>query len=184
MISEERISRLTGLFQARYGLVVAAAERYAPSPSDIDDVTQQVYIDFILGAAKGSWNEENWEDENEVGALLYQIAKRKAQVLWRERRFRADDAIEILAERLYDRSCGKDDELGETDLRIQALRKCIEALAPNSRAILEQHYFESVPMKSIAKSLDKQENAVYRFFFRLRAKLHECIERKTRPENG
>lgn len=171
--SDSIVDRLTSLFQRHYGLVSAAARRYAPSSDYVDDIVQQVYIEFIRGAI-----EEKWDIRQDMAPLLYQIAKRRAQNTFRKHRRESNRPFDELAERLL----AKDDEeeqenLEQTNLHLDSLRCCIEKLPPKSRAILEQHYFTGIPMKDIAVQLQQSETSIYRFFFRIRSKLRDCILR-------
>lgn len=178
MASEKQIDQLTRLYQAGFGLVVAAADKYAPSPEDVDDITQQVYLDFLRGALDGKW-----KLDQDVGPLLYEMAKRRAHNLRREEKRKSSDFIRMIAERLDVDGEGYEDEapgtLEHDMMMLRVLDECVQTLSPKSRAVLERHYYEGVSMKEIAGELKKRESAVYQFFFRLRAKLRECAERKT-----
>lgn len=164
---------LTRLFQSHYGLVVGAASRYAPSPDCIDDVVQQVYVEFVSKSLEGKL-----EVKKDAGALLYQIAKHEAFDLWAERRKQETTPIDLVVERL----AGKDEKQSDDDWRqtesmLRGLKHCMEKLSVKHRSLIEQHYFEGVPMNEIARQHGQNENNVYRFFYRVRIQLRKCIEK-------
>lgn len=173
MISKERIESLTRLFQNHYGFVMNVAERYAPVSDLADDIVQQVYLDFIAGAV-----EKNWDLDRDLRPLFYQIARRKALMHWRERtrhrRLLVDEVAGSLATGLDERNKENYEMLLE---RTQALKGCLEKLSPQTRAIIEQHYFEGVSMKDIGESRQMKTAAIHQFFSRVRSKLRACIER-------
>lgn len=174
MIPDETIDFLTSLFQARYGFVVGTVRRYAPSKDLVDDIIQDVYCDFVTGAAEG-----RWDLQQDVGPLLCQIAKRKAQTQWRQHEQRRR-AVDRIAEHLLEsvgRNREKDDKAYER-IRSEAaaLELCIGKLPPKSRAIVEQHYFNGTAMKIIAEQQETTPATIKNFFYRVRLKLKDCIE--------
>lgn len=173
MISEDRLDYLTRLFQSRYGHVVAAARFYAPVCSDVDDIIQQVYLEFISCALEG-----NVRLNEDITPFLKHLAKRKAQILTRDRQKRNAQPLERVITGLSRlESSENPNGAHEVDAELNALSLCMEKLPAKSRSIIEQHYFEGVAMKEIARQQQKTETAVYRFFFRIRMKLRDCIEK-------
>lgn len=172
MPKNDHIDYLTGLFQGRYGLVVAAVRYYAPTIANLEDVVQQVYLEFVQGCL-----EEKWNLDADINPLLFQIAKRRAQnALRQHRREGKFRPLDELAEQLIAAPCEREDPtLDATRQKLEAMRRCLDKLPPHARSFVEQHYFNSVPMKEISKQQQKSESAVYRFFFRIRARLRQCI---------
>ena len=154
--------------------------RYAPT-ADVDDIVQDVYIEFIEGASKGYW-----DLNRDVGPLLCQIAKRKTQLYWR-RQEQQQRGVGKVAERLLDavgRNKEKDEEAYEQACsEIAALLHCIEKLSPKSRAIVEQYYFGGITMKVVAEHQNTSAGTVKKFFHRVRLKLKDCIEHTLGREN-
>lgn len=178
MSSQNSLDSLSRLFQARYGLVIGVARRYAPTQDQVDDIVQQVYCEFVEGALK-----EKWDLTKDVAPLLYRIAKTKGLLLWRQRRQRKNSSLDLISEELlaYSGLTEQDewDEYQRNEDRILALKHCLEMLSPKSRAFVEQHYFEGVSMKKIAEEQSSGDSAVRHFFCRIRSKLKECIVQKT-----
>lgn len=180
MRTESRVELLTRLFQSRYGLVFGVARRYAPAPDAVDDIVQQTYLEFLHAVLKRDLDEVDGQldGETDYGPLLYRIAKRKALQLRREQ-YRRTGGLERLRDRLltaWESDSSRDDEEYErNESRSRALRRCLEKLPPRSRAIVEQHYFENIPMKDIAEQQETSASAIRHFFCRVRAKLRDCI---------
>lgn len=168
--TDQSIDNLTGLFQSHYGLVLAAARRYSPFADHVDDVVQQVYVEFITGAMKGKW-----DVKKNIAPLLFQIAKRRAQNLFRELRNKRQSNIDELAEYLTTVDDERRNDLDGIETKIETLHRCLAKLPSPHRSLVEQHYFEEVPIKEIADQLQKNVETLHRFFSRIRAKLRDCI---------
>lgn len=169
MNSEDKIDRLTRLFQGHYGLVVGVVRRFAPFADYVDDIIQQVYLEFIEGGL-----DDKWELDRDVAPLLHLIAKRKAFSMWQEHRKSQnrlfDETVERLREPMETESREREQE------KLAALTRCLERLPSKSRAIVEQHYFAGVSMKAIAEEQSKKTTTIHQFFFRIRSVLRACIE--------
>lgn len=96
-------------------------------------------------------------------------------VLSHRRRVRRDrlvfdeEVLAYLAERQADRAA----ELGD---RLAALRGCLEKLPPPSRKLLEQRYAPGGSVKDLAESDGRSVAALSQVLYRIREKLHNCIE--------
>lgn len=176
MSSDDRTDRLSRLFQANYGLVMGVADRFAPSPDCVDDIAQQVYVDFVYGPSAARWN----LDAN-VAPLLYRITKNKALLLWRERR-RASVAVDEVFEQLFYTDADSEEYETTTDW-LKHLDRCLARLNDNSRRLVERHYYEGESIKQIGERESVKLPAIYRFFRKIRQKLKECIEQslQTKP---
>lgn len=171
MISDDQIELLSDLFRNRYGLVVDAAYRFAPSEDMIDDIVQQTYLDFITQVAT-----KNWDLNRDVGPLLYQIAKRKAQWAWRRRQRENSTPVDQVADVLIV-SNANDDDWEKNRRKQSALMECIKQLSPKSREMIELHYFEGVSMKEISLEKEVDSSTIRHFISRIRLKLRDCILR-------
>lgn len=173
MPSKEQIALVTQLFQAQGGVVEGVARRFAPPGESVDDIIQRVYQVFLEGVIAAKY-----DLSRDITPLLYQIAKREALLLWRKKKIH-ERATERLAESLV-KTLDRDNPLEEFDTiqsEQKALRYCLDKLPPKSRAVIHRHYFEGVPMKTIAEEQNAKPATVRDFFYRIRLKLRECIER-------
>lgn len=173
---KNHFDRATGLFQSRYGFVVAVARKHAPLSHYVDDIVQQAFIAFVQGVL-----EERWDLDRDIDPLLYQITKRKAQKIWSEQKKTKSIPVHAVAERIAE--IAETSEKYEsaaferTKLELDALNHCLGQLSPRNRALIELHYYEDVPVREIARHQEKNEAAIYQLFSRLRVKLRECIRR-------
>ena len=62
----------------------------------------------------------------------------------------------------------------------EALQACIEQLAPESRRVVDEHYFQRRTMESIAQRQGRGAGAVRMMLLRIRQALGECIRNKLR----
>ncbi len=68
------------------------------------------------------------------------------------------------------------------DGALAALGVCMDDLNPSERELLTLCYEGERSIRQISKELGRTEGAVYQQLHRIRAKLLECIERKTREK--
>jgi RNA polymerase sigma-70 factor (ECF subfamily) len=68
--------------------------------------------------------------------------------------------------------------------QIDQLRDCLGGLNPQAREILGQRYREGLALEEISRRSGRSVGALKKYLFTLRAKLHECIARKTATETA
>jgi RNA polymerase sigma-70 factor (ECF subfamily) len=66
----------------------------------------------------------------------------------------------------------------EVDARRERLQGCMSRLKPESREIIERHYFQQEGVASIAARLGVSERCVYRTLASIRSVLLDCVTRK------
>lgn len=185
MFSESELDLIAAPFQAHYGYVIGVVYRYAPSKDLVDDVMQEVFIDFLTGFAEKKWSLDQKGGSSNWRPLLCHLAKRRAQ-LYARRQKRKKRLVDRVAERLQQASgIVSDDPLksdeeafSEIERQVAGMRHCLEKLPPKSRALVEQYYFDHVPMKTIAEHQGSTLATIQNFFYRVRIKLRECIEKE------
>ena len=64
----------------------------------------------------------------------------------------------------------------QDDLRSEALAKCLSKLNPRHRDLIAHYYREGTSVKSIAESLSRTTDSVYKALNRIRASLLDCIQ--------
>jgi RNA polymerase sigma-70 factor (ECF subfamily) len=69
-------------------------------------------------------------------------------------------------------------EIARTDPRIDRLKECLESLKPESREMIEQHYYKGKEIKRIAARVGVSERCIYKTLAKIRRVLLDCIERK------
>jgi RNA polymerase sigma-70 factor (ECF subfamily) len=165
-VGTEQVARA---FQDRYGLIVAVARRFAPSPDLAYDVAQQSFVDFFEYAQQGK---VDWS--RDVSPLLHRIAKFRALKLWEDRSRQFGDAYRDIAEQLAEEP--EDDHESE---EFRALRFCLEKLPPQSRELIERHYFHGDSLNDLAHQKERTPGALRQALYAIRLKLRECIEKRS-----
>jgi RNA polymerase sigma factor (sigma-70 family) len=146
--------------------------RYIRDPSTVDDLAQEVFLtahehlpeyrgagtlrSWLLGIsrnmAKQHLRTEDRRRARETGPLAVQLTR------WR---------LDRLGNELVD---------GEHQEQVFAvLHKCIDRLPPESRRVVEEHYFGHQTLESIAKRQGRSGGAVRMMLLRIRTALGECI---------
>lgn len=133
----------------------------------VDDLVQEV---FVVALQKGLAD----RGPAAAGAFLRGVAK---NLLLRERRSRAARREVELADEVWREQCGGD---GDGDDRVEALRRCIEALPDKSRALLTRCYQGGAGREALGAEFGMVPDGVKTALRRLRAVLRECIERRLR----
>jgi|SRR5579862_805308 len=62
--------------------------------------------------------------------------------------------------------------------RIEALRKCIEALGPSDQNVVRLRFVEELPLKAIGAALNKTAEAARLLLFRIRIRLLGCVKKR------
>lgn len=160
-------------FQTHYALIVAAASRYAPTTDMVYDVVNQSYIDFMNAAMEGRWT-----PQSNTGPFLYEIAKRRAVDLWREKKKNTTEVRKKIGEKLLDMQKSQSEDFEASNERIGALDDCLRQLSTKSRKLIEQHYMQKISFEKIAQDMVVSSNSLRKTIFRIRVKLRDCISKK------
>ncbi len=161
-------TRAAQLFLAHHDFVKGLALRHAPWPGLMDDIVQQVFLEFL-------GNQEKWDLESDVRPLLATITRNIALRLWRERTRQQPDVVQKLAEHIRQLADQRD-----TPPRFEeetgALRSCLDKLPEKSRELVQLYYYDDVGTPDIAERVAMNADTVRRAMSRLRTKLRECIQ--------
>jgi RNA polymerase sigma-70 factor (ECF subfamily) len=152
---------------------------HCPPGGDADDVAQRTFIEAfkkISAYAAGT----------DFRAWLFAIAKyqllAEATRLRRTADYHRRYAPHALAEELQRRADTVD--VGVRAEQIDQLRDCLGGLNPQAREILGQRYREGLPLDEISRRSGRSVGALKKYLFTLRARLHECLARKTATETA
>lgn len=162
--------RMESLIGAHEDFVRAWAIQLAPAPGLADDITQQVFTEFIAKA-------EQWDLQSDVRPLLLGMTRNVARRCWREKARGMSPEMQALAEHIRQLSESQEPTLYSEDER-KALQHCLRQLAPRSQRLVELHYDLGVPAVDLAGQMAMKADAVRRALFRVRGALRECIERQ------
>jgi RNA polymerase sigma-70 factor (ECF subfamily) len=137
------------------------------APADrLDDLVHEV---IVLVLQRGIED----RDPGPVGGFLRGVAK---NLLLRDRRFTASRREVELADQVWHEQCDIDDGAA----RLQALRRCVEALPSRSRALLARCYDDGAGRGVLGAEFGLLADGVKTALRRLRAALRECVQRRLR----
>lgn len=149
-------------------LVKGTALRFAPRSELVEDIVQDVFVEFVSNA-------EKWDLDRDVHALLFAITKNKAQIRWRETTRAMPEKLRLLSEHVR-RLAESDFEEPYHRTKIEALQRCLERLPEKSRQVVELFYFKELSARQLSEILQVKQNTVHRALARLRDGLRTCIE--------
>lgn len=171
------IDDLERIYTEHHDLIVSVAALYVPQYDQVQDVLQQVFIDFVRFVGKY----ESCDPKRDAPKILTLLARTRAVEAWRnQRRFRQSGSDEI-AEQLLETADSRDSvqetvEQAETGRReMLALAGCLKKLPEKSRTLIERHYFQKESLKTIAEETGSQAASLRKTMTRIRRILAECM---------
>lgn len=147
---------------------------HCPPGGDADDVAQRTFIEAFknIGVYREGSDFRGWLFSIARYQLLAETTRLR-RIADYHRRY----APVALAEELERRA-----ETGADAERLDRLRDCLGGLNPQARDILGQRYRDGLPLDEISRRSGRTVGALKKYLFTLRARLHECIARKTATE--
>lgn len=162
-VLQEQDPRAFETLMKRYSSqVYRAALRLMKDEENAAEVVQMAFIQAYKQL--DSWRGEHfgaWVTiiANHIG--LRQLEKEKRKV------------TEPLDENIEPPDEGYDEE---KEQRLQSLEKAVNQLPKQDRRIIQEHYYDGVPLATIAKELNQTENYVKVKLFRIREKLKKMMQ--------
>ena len=152
---------------------------HCPPGGDADDVAQRTFIEAFKSIA-------SYAAGTDFRAWLFTIARYQLMAEQTRLRRSADYhrryAPHALAEELERRAQAA--QIAGRAEQLDQLRDCLGGLNPQAREILGQRYRDGMPLEEISRRSGRSVGALKKYLFTLRAKLHECIARKTATETA
>lgn len=161
--------KILDIFLTQRSFLKGVAYRYAPDAEFLDDILQQVFLEFL----------RKWKTDpptGEIEPLLTAMTKNIALRHWRDHARKQPDALAILSEKLQSRSTELEDLPYEDE--ITKLRHCVELLPETQRRVVRMRYFEDCSVQEIAEQLNIKLSTLYHILFRVRQMLKSCMEKK------
>jgi RNA polymerase sigma-70 factor (ECF subfamily) len=158
----EAFAGLVRLHQAR---LRALAALLVPDRDDVLDIVQESFVDAWRGLA-------GFDRQREFGPWLRTICRNRALKHLRDRLPRRRRELALVDEALLAAPPVADP--GD-DNRLPLLRRCLAALAPDHRRLLERRYHEGVAVADLASELGKSPNALSMVLIRLKTALQRCV---------
>lgn len=172
--SREAFARLVRFHQAavRWYLV-----RCVRDPAAADDLAQEVFLCAYqnLATFRSAGSLRGWL----IGIARNMAIQHVRTEVRRRRKERGPLSARLSQWRIE--QLAQDPGDGEDQERtFEALQACIEQLAPESRRVVDEHYFQRRTMESIAQRQGRGAGAVRMMLLRIRQALGECIRNKLR----
>ena len=159
------------VFLSHHDFVKGVALKYAPWPGLMEDITQQVFLEFMN-------KESRWDLSHDARPLLATMTRHVAMRLWRDRTRDQPETVRKLADHI--RLLAEErDTPPRYEEEIGVLRGCLQKLPEKSFELIQLYYYSDVPTPEIAERLDMNADTVCRALSRVRDKLRECIQRST-----
>ena len=172
--SRDAFALLVQLHQAAVRWCVV---RYVRDPATADDLAQEVFLAAYknLATCRSTGSLRGW---------LLGIARNMAiQHVRTEARRRLKErgplSTQLAQWRIEQLEQAPGDDL-EHERKFDTLRHCVEHLAPESRRVVEEHYFHRQTVESIAQRQGRGAGAVRMMLLRIRKALGECIQKNLR----
>ena len=165
-------TRAAQVFLAHHDFVRGVALKYAPWPGLMEDVAQQVFLEFMA-------KEAQWDLSRDARPLLATMTRHVAMRLWRERTRQQPEVVQKLADHIRQLAEEREAPPRYED-EIPALRACLDKLPEKSRELVELYYYNDIGTPQIAEHVSMKADTVCRALSRVREKLRECIEQTLR----
>lgn len=156
------------VFLSHHDFVKGVALKYAPWPGLMDDITQQVFLEFMK-------KEAQWDLDKDARPLLATMTRHIAMRQWRERTRQQPDVVQKLADHIRQLAEEREAPPRYQD-EISVLRTCLQKLPEKSRELVELYYYNEIGTPQIAEQINMKADTVCRALSRVREKLRDCIE--------
>jgi len=155
------------IFLTHHDFVKGVALKHAPWPGLMEDISQQVFLEFMA-------KESKWDLSQDARPLLATMTRHIAMRLWRERTRQQPDVVQKLADHI--RLLAEEREAPPRyEEEIGVLRACLQKLPEKSRELVELYYYNDIGTPAIAEQVNMRADTVCRALSRVREKLRECI---------
>lgn len=144
------------------------AVRFAPWPGLVDDIFQQVFLEFMSGA-------DRFDLQQDSRPLLITITRRIALQHWKHSIRHQSEPMQQLANHIRQVANERGNEVCWEE-EAGALQTCLERLPRESRQLLDLYYFQEVSTDAIGRRLSMKPDTVRRAISRLRKRLRDCIQ--------
>ena len=152
-----------------HGDVRMFVSKWIPCPAAADDIAQDVFI-----AAYENLN--RFDEQRSLRAWLIGIAKNKVKLYLRSQARRQNREMALFQRQIQTWKAQKlDTELLADTSEQDSLNRCLEKLAPESRLLIERHYFDGETLESIASESNRSGGSLRMMLMRIRKVLAKCI---------
>lgn len=149
-------------------LVLGLAVRYAQIPSIVEDIVQDVFVEFLSRA-------DRYDLKSDIRPLLHQITKGVAakhrNAYWKDKSLQLRELdhylLELAETRSYSSAWNEED--------IQSLQFCLDKLTPKCRTLIELRYRNGLSFRELSRANFGKESTLFKTVARIRDSLQRCI---------
>jgi len=142
-----------------------------PAASDADDVLQETSL--VL------WRKwDQFDREREFISWACGIARLQVFKFVRENKSKRNHLNEIVLGEIADIAEREVQNLARVETRLEALKKCVQSLDENERALIRHKYENAWTTRRIAEESKRPLVTIYKNLARARVKLSDCVNRK------
>jgi RNA polymerase sigma-70 factor (ECF subfamily) len=157
------------IVRLQMGYVHGLALKYAPVPGLAEDVSQQVFTEFVAKF-------DTWDLESDLRPLFADMVRKVSRRCWQERSRKLSKEFRALTGHIRALAETEPDEAaGYSDKERKALRACLEKLPEKSRKLVEAHYYLQVTSAEMGERMRMSAEAVRQALVRIRSRLRKCV---------
>lgn len=146
--------------------------RHLGNLQEADELAQDVFVAAFRGI-------DRYQGTGSVTAWLLGIARHHVLTYFRNKKRAQPMSLECALDAIQLRSLDDDPfDIEAEELRLDALRSCIQLLEPVQQGVLTQFYYRSESAEDIGHRLNKPAGTVRMMLLRLRKSLRHCIAAK------
>jgi RNA polymerase sigma-70 factor len=165
------------ILRETHGLIRAHIAGMGVPICDVDDVAQEVYLDFATQM-------DRVPADVEVLRWLRGMARNCCHEYFR-RRSRQSRHLGAIADHLVaQRAADSVEEEEDHQQRLDRLQACLERLGDHQRDLLVAYYRDGTPVPALAQARGKSVGAVHMMLSRLRDSLRRCLALRLPGGNG
>lgn len=145
---------------------------YATSLGMVDEVMQGTYVTVFekLSTYEARGTFKAW-----IGGIARNLVRRELDGRRRSQALDGEVLDQVLAQAAHERM--EREDVGVPERELVTLRRCLDALAPEARRLIDERYLADKPVHEIARLLQRSANWVAVSLFRIRKTLHLCLSR-------
>lgn len=166
--------KAANVFLLNHDFVKDQVLRYAPIPDLVDDICQQVFLEFVSKS-------DRWSYDEDIKPLLVGLVKNFSKRSLQEFKKNQPDSMIKLVESVMARSeilySGSSEFEWNYEKEKHALKTCLERLPDRHRRIVSLYYFDDHSLRDIGELMLLSVNAVSHALCRIRERLRKCIRR-------
>lgn len=162
------------IVRAHQRVVRSFLVRHVGDQQVADDLAQEVFVAAYRGLSK-------YRGTGSLSSWLLGIARNHVLMHFRSKPPTMVVSLDAVLEGVHLKSLEADEfDTSAEQLRVDALRSCVQSLDPGQRELLARFYYRSEPADEIGRTIGKRAGAIRMLLMRIRRQLRTCIEGKLR----